>query len=270
MASSPTAISPRITALAGTLGARIDGIRLADGWDDATIDLLRRALDEHLVVHLPGQGDLTPAGQLAFAHAWGEVAIHPYVPSIEGHPGIMRIADPNELTTIWHQDVTHMQCPPAASILLARAVPDAGCDTMWANQYAAYEHLSPGLRACIDDLRAVHEGTWRASQAGLDHDAVTTTHPVVVTHHRTGRRALFVNANYTTRIDGWTEAESRPLLQLLYAEAARNEYTWRHHWTVGDMVIWDNRATQHCAVGDAPAGVERTLHRITIAGDRPA
>lgn len=255
-----------ITRLAGTLGARIDCVELARGFDASTVDALRAALDEHLVIHLPGQGAMTSAQQLEFARLWGEVAVHPYVPSIEGHPGIMRIYDPNELTTVWHQDVTHMQQPPSVSILLARAIPSVGGDTMWANQYEAYERLSPGLRTAIDGLRAVHEGTTRASSAGLTHEAVTAVHPVVHTHDRTGRRALFVNANYTTRFDGWTVAESAPLLGLLFAAASRNELTWRHRWTVGDLLVWDNRATQHCAVGDAAPGEERTLHRVTIAG----
>lgn len=258
-----------VTRLAGTLGARIDGLDLARGWQDDTVAALRTALDEHLVIYLPGQGAMTSAQQLAFAAQWGEIAVHPYVPSIDGYPGIMRIYDPNELTTVWHQDVTHMHQPPSVSILLARAIPSVGGDTMWSNQYAAYERLSPGLRASIDELHAVHEGTSRASTAGLTHEAVTAVHPAVHTHDRTGRRALFVNANYTTRFDGWTEAESAPLLQLLYAAASRNEITWRHRWTVGDLLIWDNRATQHCAVGDAAPGEERTLHRITIGGGTP-
>lgn len=258
-----------VTRLAGTLGARVEGVTLARGFDAELVDVLRRLLDEHLVVHLPGQGDLTPTQQLEFASLWGEIAIHPYVPSIEGHPGIMQIGDPNELTTVWHQDVTHMACPPSASILLARAIPSVGGDTMWANQHAAYELLSPGLRATLDSLRAVHEGTSRASSAGLTHAAVTNVHPVVHTHDRTGRKALFVNACYTTRFDGWTVEESAPLLRWLFAAASRNELTCRHRWTVGDMLIWDNRATQHCAVGDAAPGEERTLHRVTIAGAVP-
>ncbi|MCB0995075.1 MAG: TauD/TfdA family dioxygenase [Acidimicrobiales bacterium] len=267
---STTTAAATVTRLAGTLGARIDGLRLADGWDADTIALLRSALDEHLVIYLPGQGDLTSAQQLEFAHGWGEIAVHPYVPSIEGHEGIMRIYDPNELTTVWHQDVTHMERPPSVSILLARAIPSTGGDTMWSNQYVAYERLSAGLRDTIDRLHAVHEGTSRADDAGLTHAAVTAVHPVVHTHDRTGRKALFVNANYTTRFDGWTAEESTPLLAFLYAAACRNEITWRHRWTVGDLLIWDNRATQHCAVGDAAPGEERTLHRVTIAGGVPA
>ena len=258
--------TPTVSRLAGTLGARVDGLALARGFDAGTVSHLRGLLDEHLVLHIPGQGEVSSAQQLEFGRLWGELAVHPYVPSIEGYPGIMRIYDPNELTTIWHQDTTHMANPPAVSILIARAIPSVGGDTMWANQYAAYEHLSAGLRAVIDPLWAVHEGTSRASTVGLTHEAVTATHPAVRRHERTGRPALFVNACYTTRFVDWTAEESRPILQYLFAAACRNEYTWRHRWTVGDMVIWDNFSTQHCAVGDAAPGEERTLHRVTIAG----
>lgn len=258
-----------VTPLGGTLGARIDGVRLADGFDQALVDRLEAALDEHLVIFLPGQQDVTSAQQLEFAALWGEIRVHPYVPSIDGYPGIMRIYDPNELTTVWHEDTTHMADPPLASILLAREIPSRGGDTMWANEYVAYERLSEGLKATLDQLDAVHEGTTLAGSQGLTHEQVTTEHPVVVTHHRTGRKALFVNANYTTRFVGWTREESEPLLRFLYTQASRPEITWRHSWTVGDLLIWDNIATQHCAVGDAAPGEPRTLHRVTIGGERP-
>lgn len=261
--------TPSVAPLSGSLGVRLEGVDVATDGSEALVETLRVILDEHLVIHLPGQAALTPEQQLTFAGLWGEIAIHPYVPSIDGHPGIMQISDPTELTTVWHQDVTHMERPPSVSILVAREIPSVGGDTQWANQYAAYEALSPGLRETLDDMYAVHEGTYRAGDAGLDHDAVTSVHPVVVTHDRTGRRALFVNANYTTRFDGWTAEESAPLLAYLYRAAVRPELTCRHSWTVGDMLIWDNRATQHAAVGDAAPGEPRILHRVTIAGDIP-
>jgi len=265
----PTATTTSVTPLAGSLGVRVDGVDIARDCSVELVEALRAILDEHLVIHIPGQAALTPAQQLEFAALWGEIAIHPYVPSIDGYPGIMQIADPTELTTVWHQDVTHMECPPSVSILVGREIPSVGGDTQWANQYAAYELLSAGLRATIDRLHAVHEGTFRAGDAGLGHDAVTSVHPVVATHDRTGRPALFVNANYTTRFDGWTAEESAPLLEYLFRTAARSELTCRHRWTVGDMMIWDNRATQHAAIGDAAPGEPRILHRVTIAGAVP-
>jgi taurine dioxygenase len=253
---------------AGALGAYVTGVDLAAGFDDATVADLRAALLEHLVICIRGQRALTSEGQLDFVRRWGTVLVHPYVPSIEGYPGIMRIYDPNPVTTTWHADTTHQPAPPAASFLLARVIPPYGGDTMFANQYLAYESLSDGLKATLEGLRAVHYGTELAAQAGVEQERVRSSHPVVRTHPETGRKGLFVNDNYVKHLEGWTEAESQPLLDYLYAWAARPELTWRHKWQVGDLLIWDNRCTQHAVVGDT-AGAERTLHRITIEGDVP-
>jgi taurine dioxygenase len=253
---------------AGALGAVVTGVDLAEPLDDAVFGKIRGAFLEHLVICIKGQEHLTPDAQLEFARRWGEVSIHPYVPSIDGYPGIMRIYDPNPVTTTWHADTTHAAKPPALTLLLARVLPPYGGDTMFANQYLAYENLSDGLRVLLDGLRAVHRGTELASDAGLAREAVTTSHPVVRTHPETGRRSLFVNGNYVTHFDGWAEAESAPLLAFLFADSCKPQYTWRHRWEPGDLVIWDNRCTQHMVINDV-GGQERTLHRVTITGDVP-
>jgi taurine dioxygenase len=263
---SPSTIT--VEREAGALGARVTGVEVARGVDDATLAAIKAAFLEHCVIYLPGQGDMTPDDQLAFAARWGEVVVHPYVPSIEGYPGVMRIYDPNPVTVTWHADTTHLKAPPALTMLLARVIPPYGGDTMFASAYLAYEGLSAGLRATIDGLRAVHRGTALAREAGLDADAVTAVHPVARTHPETGRRAVFVNDNYVTEVEGWTREESEPLLRYLYAQVGRPEHTWRHRWQEGDLLIWDNRCTQHAVVGDT-GGAERTLHRVTIAGDVP-
>ena len=139
---------------------------------------------------------------------------------------------------------------------------------MFASAYRAFEELSPGLQATLRSLRAVHKGTELGKAAGLTEDDLTVSHPVVRTHPETGREALFVNGNYVTRFDGWTEKESEPLLQYLYAQVSRYENTYRHRWNAGDLIIWDNRCTHHAVVGDT-GGAERVLHRITIKGDVP-
>jgi len=263
-----TVVKLDVRRQAGALGALVLGLDLAGGVDDETFAAVHAAFLDHMVICIRGQAAMTPEDQLAFAARWGQISIHPYVPSIEGYPGIMRIYDPNPVTVTWHADTTHMAAPPALTLLLARVLPPVGGDTMFANAALAYENLSPGLRGVLDGLRAVHQGTELAASAGLDRDAVTTTHPVVRTHPETGRRALFVNGNYVDRFDGWTREESQPLLEYLYAQVGRPEYTYRHHWEVGDLIIWDNRCTQHAVIGDT-AGAERTLHRVTIAGDTP-
>ena len=254
-----------IKRLAGALGAEVLGLDLSRGIADRAFVAVRDALHENGVICIRDQGAMTPQDQLAFAARWGDISIHPYVPSIEGYPGIMKIYDPNPITQTWHSDSTHMTNPHAYTLLLARILPAVGGDTMFASAVKAFESLSPGLQAMLRTLSAVHEGTSLAADAGLDHEAVVAVHPVVRAHPDTGAEALFVNDNYVTRIDGWTPEESQPLLEYLYGEIGRYEDTYRHRWRDGDLVIWDNRSTQHAVVGDV-TGEERVLHRVTIAG----
>ena len=158
------------------------------------------------------------------------------MPPIEGHPEIMRVYDPNPITVTWHADFTYAKQPPSISLLLARVIPEYGGDTMFSNGYLAYEGLSPGLRETLDGLRAVHYATQLAIDSGMPDDEIVNSHPVVCTHPETGRRALFVNDNYTRHFDGWSIDDSQPLLDHLYAQFARFEYTWRHRWQEGDLL----------------------------------
>ena len=265
MASVGTTLAVR--PLAGSLGAEILGADIRN-LDDDGFAAIRQAFLDYQVICIRDQGAAGPDDQLAFAGRWGEISIHPYVPSIEGFPGIMRIYDPNPITQTWHSDTTHMAQPPAMTVLLARTLPPVGGDTMFASAYRAYEDLSPGLQHTLGTLKAVHQGTERAADAGLDREEVKAVHPVVRTHPDTGRRALFVNDNYTTCIDGWTPEESKPLLDFLYRQFTRPEIAYRHRWLAGDMIMWDNRCTQHAVVGDT-GGAQRVLHRVTISGDTP-
>ena len=253
---------------AGALGAIVTGVDLAHDVDAATFAALRDALLEHLVVCIRGQGHLTPEQHIEFSARWGPLEPHPYVPPIDGYPEIMEVYDPNPITVTWHADFTYAKRPPAISLLLARIIPDVGGDTMFSNGYLAYEHLSPGLRETLGGLRAVHYATQMAIDKGMPEDEIVNAHPVVRTHPETGRRSLFVNGNYTKHFEGWSEEDSAPLLEHLYRQFARFEYTWRHRWQVGDLLIWDNRCAQHAVVGDT-GGQKRSLHRTTIAGDVP-
>ena len=258
----------RVERQAGALGAYITGIDLSRPVDDATFERLRAAFLEHHVVCFRDQ-DVTSEQQLAFAARWGKIFVHPYVPPIEGYPGIMEVYDPHPITTTWHQDTTHSKTPPRMSLLLARRVPAYGGDTMFANQHLAFEELSPALQRLLEGLRAVHSGTEMAqAEKGLTPQEVTAVHPVVRRHPDTGRKALFVNADYTRHFEGMTEEESRPLLELLFDRASRPAYTWRHHWREGDLLLWDNASVQHAVVPDVGKG-ERSLHRVTIEGDVP-
>jgi taurine dioxygenase len=253
---------------AAALGAIVEGVDLADRLSDAQFDLLHDALLEHLVICIRGQGHITPDQQVAFAARWGAIEPHPYVEPIDGHPEIMLVYDPNPITVTWHADFTYAKRPPALSFLLARTIPPVGGDTMFSNCYLAYEGLSPGMQETLRGLRAVHYATQMAIDKGMPEDEIVNAHPVVRTHPETNRKLLFVNGNYTKHFEGWTERESAPLLEFLYGEVGRFEYTYRHRWQPGDLLVWDNRAAQHAVVGDT-GGQERALHRVTVASDEP-
>lgn len=252
--------SPALTVerLTGSTGARIRGVDL-NALDDDAFATIRLALLEHGVVHLPDQ-DVTPEAHKAFGERFGELHTHPAAPGVDGHPEILLLENRGKartITEVWHSDVTCETKPPAISILAARTLPDSGGDTMWANQYLAYDRLSDAMKAMLGGLRAVHEAF------GLE-----AVHPVVRTHPETGRKALFVNGGFTSHFEGMTKAESRPLLDHLVAFASTPDLTYRHSWSSGDVVLWDNRGVMHFAVHDYEDQL-RVMHRVTVAGDQP-
>jgi taurine dioxygenase len=252
-----------ITRLSGHVGASVDGVDVRE-LDDASFELVRQLLMTHHVLVFPGQ-QLSPGDEVDFARRFGPISIHPYVKPLEGHPEVLEVVDPtNPVARNWHQDQTYLEHPPAITMLMSRVLPDAGGDTMFANQHVAFESLSAGMQDLLKTLRAVHRGTARAADAGLSPSQVEFAHPVAPVHPVTGRHMLFVNPDYTVRIDGWTEEESGPLLDYLYGWATRPELTCRHRWTMGDFVVWDNRSVLHCVVPDATG--DRLLHKVTVAG----
>lgn len=276
-----------ILPVAGALGAEVRGLDLAAPIAPETAARLRQALTDHLVLFFRDQR-LTPEQQKTFSRIFGPLERVPYVGHLPEHPEIIAVlkeADERGISTFggsWHTDFSFLPEPPLGSVLYALEVPDHGGDTLWANQYLAYETLSPGLRRLLDGLVAMHSGRIYGSglPAGLktsrsiaisrnnpEADA-ETPHPAVRLHPQSGRKALFVNPVYTTRFEDMTEAESRPLLEFLWAQATRPEFTCRFRWTNGAVAVWDNRCTQHLAINDYD-GRRRLLHRTTIAGERP-
>jgi taurine dioxygenase len=201
----------------------------------------------------------------------------------EGQAEVYRIdsSDPEfSFSDVWHTDVTFVQNPPAVSVLRAVTLPDTGGDTSWADSQLAYESLSAPVRALVDDLVAVHDGNreWgaylrRHANRGNQWDGHVVTdlppvqHPVVRVHPETGRKGLFVNPGFTSHVVGVSDAESRGILDLLYAHLTKPEHTIRHRWSPGDVGIWDNRATAHYANNDYTT--TRVMARVTIRGDRP-
>ena len=210
---------------------------------------------EHLVLCIKGQAHATPDDQVAFTARWGRIEPHPYVPPIEGHPEIIEIYDPNPITVTWHSDFTYAKQPPSVSLLLGRIIPPVGGDTMFSNGYLAYEGLSDGLRDTVDHLRAVHYATQLAIDSGMPEDEIVNSHPVACTHPETGRRALFVNDNYTKHFDGWSIDDSQPLLDHLYAQFDKPEHTFRHRWrrATSSSGTTAARSTPSSATPTAPA-----------------
>jgi taurine dioxygenase len=207
---------------------------------------------------------------------------YPFLRGLEDFPQITEVTKlPGELINfggLWHTDTAYLDEPPMASTLVAREVPPFGGDTEWASMYAAYEALSDGMKRLLASLRAVHTSALadvsktredRIVESDAPPQQFEASHPVVRTHPETSRKALYVNVAHTLRFEDWTEAESRPLLEYLFAHQTKAEFTCRFRWEVGSVAIWDNRCTMHNPINDYH-GHRRVMHRITLQGDRPA
>jgi len=273
----------RVTPATAALGAEIDGVDLNEPLSEATRAELRRALDQYLVLFFRDQ-QIDDEAQLALAACFGEAEVHP----IRGALG-----DPSRLHDIvdtpdsvpdragWHTDVTYMARPPSAAILRCEQTPEAGGDTLWANMHLAYEKLSEGMQHYLDGLQGFHStdgGFVDYIQRHLPADAVEkvmnavgsgATHPIVRTHPRTGRKSLFVDQSYLSRIEGLPKEESRFLLSFLASRVNDVSIQCRFRWTQGAVGIWDERSTQHSGSADH-RGQARTLRRCTIEGEAPA
>jgi len=271
----------RARRIAGALGAEISGVDLSRPLPREQRAELRRLWLEHLVVFFRDQ-DLTPQQFMAFAAQFGEPVEYPLVKGLPDHPMIIEVKKLEHERVafggIWHTDTAYLERPPMASMLLAREVPPAGGDTLFANMYLAFESLSAGMRNLLLGLRAVNSST-KADASKTREDRIRTgakeksdfiaEHPVVRTHPETGRKALYVNSGHTVRFAGWTEEESAPLLKFLFDFQTRPEFTCRFGWQPGSLALWDNRCAQHNPVNDYH-GHRRVMHRITLAGDVPA
>lgn len=283
MTTSPT-ISLDLHPVSGVLGAEVRGIDLGAPLDDDTVAAIRAAFVEHHVLVFRGQ-ELSPDQQIAFGHRFGELDTHPFVDGNADHPEIVDVItvadDRTNFGGGWHTDVTFLEEPDLGSILYAVDLPPAGGDTLFADQHAAYEALSPTMRAMLDGLTATHTAGPQYAEGGLStlskemqtknaHLAASTVeHPVVRTHPETGRRGLYVNRAFTTRINGLHRAESAALLDFLCDHATSERFTCRVRWEPGTLTMWDNRSVQHYALHDY-AGHRRHMRRITVKGDRPS
>jgi taurine dioxygenase len=279
-----TATAIEVHPITGALGAELSGVDLAQDLDDAAIAAIRTALLEHCVIFFRDQS-LDAGRQKALARRFGPIFVHPNYYGLQADPEIVEIRrEPGDTRVVgedWHMDTTMMPEPPMGAILYAIEAPPYGGDTLFANQYLAYETLSDGMKRLLAGLRAVHSDRKVAGpQSGRNQGRTTkarddaawretvSVHPVVRTHPETGRKLLFVNYSYTVGFEGMTEAESRPLLEYLFEHGHRPEFTCRFRWARGSVAFWDNRVVKHLAVNDS-GPFRRLMRRVQIAGDRP-
>lgn len=270
-----------VEPVAGALGAVIHGVDLKTALSDGVMADIQAAFHEHSVIFFRDQ-DITPEQHIAFARRLGPINVNRFFTPVDGYPEIAEVRkEPEQTRNIgerWHTDHSYDEEPAMGSVLLARDVPNHGGDTMFASMYLAYDALSDGFKAMLAPLKAKHSSRHifghQAAYIGSDledrlHNRDEATqdaiHPVIIRHPSTGRKALYVNRNFTTGIVGWSADESAALLDFLYDHGERPEFTCRFRWKKGSMAIWDNRSTWHCAVNDYQ-GQRRLMHRITIEG----
>ncbi|KAK5725555.1 hypothetical protein LTR15_003743 [Elasticomyces elasticus] len=268
-----------VRRIAGSLGAEILNVDLKT-LDDAATKQIQQVFLEHKVIFFRKQ-DLEPQQFLDFAALFGQPVEYPFVKGIDGFPEIIQVLKQEHETInfggVWHADTTYLPEPPKATILLAREVPPFGGDTLFADQAAAFEGLSDGLKTTLSSLRGISSSAKadasktredRIKDSGTKSKDLEACHPAVRTHPETGRKHLYVNVAHTVRFDGWTEAESQPLLKYLFEHQVRPEYTCRFRWETSSIAMWNNAAVLHNPVNDYH-GYRRCMHRITLAGDKP-
>ena len=276
-------MSLTITPLSPALGAQISGIDLSREISTEQRDAVEQALLKHQVLFFREQ-PINPQQQAAFAARFGDLHIHPIYPNVPETPQVLvldtAVTDVRD-NAMWHTDVTFLPTPALGAVLSAKQLPTYGGDTLWASGIAAYAALSEPLKQLLDGLTATHDFTksfplerfgttpedlqrWETTRR----DNPPLSHPVIRTHPVSGRKSLFVNNGFTTRINELSDTESEAILNLLFAHATRPEFTIRWRWQENDIAFWDNRVTQHYAVDDYRPQ-RRVMHRATILGDAP-
>ena len=269
-----------IRPVSGGVGVELGNVDIGQGLSDAEFKAIQQAFIDNGLVFLHGQS-LSPEQHIEFAERFGEINVNRFFPKVDGYEKIAAVVkEKDQKVNIgggWHTDHSYDQIPAMGSILLARETPPVGGDTLFACMYKAYESLSDGLKKTLESMNAVHSsrhvfGDQAEYQKSLD-DRLSNTelatqdavHPVVITHPESGRKALYVNPGFTIHFEGWSAAESKPLLDYLYHHATLMEHTTRFKWAEGSIAIWDNRCTWHYALNDYH-GARREMHRITVEG----
>ncbi|MER5523147.1 TauD/TfdA family dioxygenase [Streptomyces sp. NPDC002677] len=274
-------MSIEIRKVTANIGAQVLGVDIAKPLDEEQVAAIREALNVHKALVFDDV-HLDDAGQEAFArHFGGLTTAHPTVPAVDGAPNVLPVDSERGRANHWHTDVTFVLNPPQASTLRSLTIPPYGGETLIASSAAAYRDLPEPLRALADTLWAEHTNDYdyavpdeeideekAAQRAQFTSIKFRTVHPVVRVHPLTGERGLFIGG-FAQRIVGLSKDESRKVLDLLQAYVTRPENILRHRWSPDQLVLFDNRITQHYAV-DNYDGRPRRLHRVTVAGDVPA
>jgi taurine dioxygenase len=276
-------MSLHIAPLSSALGAQISGVDISQPLNPEDRDAIEQALLRYQVLFFRDQ-PITPPQQAQFAAQFGDLHVHPIYPNVPEQPEVLildtAVTDVRD-NAIWHTDVTFLPTPALGAVLSAKQLPAYGGDTLWASGIAALEALSRPMQTMLEGLTATHDFTRSFPLERFGNTAEDLarweqtrrqnpplSHPVLRTHPVSGRRALFVNEGFTTRINELEPAESEAILKLLFAHATRPEFTLRWRWQENDVAFWDNRVTQHYAVDDYRPQ-RRVMHRATILGDVP-
>jgi len=269
----------------GALGAEILGIDLSKKLSKNHFNLIKNTLNEYHVVFFRNQ-NINPTQLVAFGKNFGKLEIHPLIPTLNNFPEIIELKSADDgpgpyarNSRIWHSDMTYTKIPPMGAILKAVSIPESGGNTMFLNACLAYNHLSDKMKTFLSKLKAVHSIVMTStkeeilSEQGLSRFAKMqkalppVEHPVIRTHPETGKKCIYVNEAFTSHIKGLNQNESDSILNFLYKHLHNPDFQCRFIWEENSIAFWDNRVTQHFAVGDYAS--RRTMHRLTIEGTKP-
>ncbi len=271
-----------IKPINGNIGAELRGVALSGDLHPATLKAIQDAVYRHKVVFVRDQHHIDDAQQEAFGRLWGDLVGHPTVPSLDGTEAILDVdGSRGERASSWHADITFLDAYPSVSILRPQTLPERGGDTLWGNTVAAYAELPEPLRNLADTLWAEHSNLYDyvGDRGSVHRDGLKrynevftssvyeTEHPLVAVHPVTGERTLIVG-HFLRRLIGFGTSDSQRLVSIFNDHATRPENTVRWHWSLGDVAIWDNRATIHRAVDDY-GDLPRVVRRTTVAGEPP-
>lgn len=268
-----------VERFAPNLGAEVTGVDLSEDISGDQFSEILDAFHNYQVLFFKNQREISPKMQVKFGKRFGDLHTHPAAPTMDGHPEVFEIHATKDSKIangeFWHSDVSCDEMPPLGTMLQIHILPPCGGDTMFSNMYSAYDSLSLPLREMLDHMTATHESEHiykgRYSDRGRNDseiDCPRAIHPVVRTHPATGKKALFVNRTFTTRINELSVHESDNILEMLFQHAEHIDHQIRFRWSLNDMAFWDNRCCMHRAIWDYWPE-ERKGRRVTILGDRP-